>query len=102
LAEFDTTDHLPNRILMCGGGASLEALTKRLSTANWYTDLPFTRRPIVQLIKPENVSGIDDETGEIRDHTMITALGLLRVGYDTIDDSNDDSISGKLNKILRI
>jgi len=102
LAEFDSVDHLPSKILMCGGGSSLESLTKRLSTDNWYTDLPFTRRPSVQLIKPETVNGIEDETGDIRDHTMITAMGLLRVGYDTIDDSDNNSLSGKLNKILRI
>jgi len=102
LSEFDSVDHLPNKIFMCGGGSSLSALTERLSTGDWYTNLPFTRRPVVQLINPDTINGIDDETGEIHDHTMITALGLLRVGYDTMDSANDETLSGKLNKILRI
>ncbi|MDR2524468.1 MAG: rod shape-determining protein, partial [Candidatus Nomurabacteria bacterium] len=103
LSEFDSVDHLPNRILMCGGGSSLAKLMERLSRDDWYRELPFTRRPSVHHIKPADVSGVEDETGDVRDHTMITAMGLLRVGYDTIDNSSDDdSLRGKLDKILRI
>ena len=103
LSEFDAIDHLPNRILMCGGGSSLKRLVERLSTADWYQDLPFTKRPSVQLIKPVNIVGIEDETGDINDHTMITAMGLLRVGCDTLDSGYDDqSLKSKMDKILRI
>ena len=103
LSEFDAIDHLPNRILLCGGGASLEALMKDLQSSNWYKDLPFTRKPSVKHIKPEDVVGVRDKTGDITDHTMITAMGLLRVGYDTIGNTEeDDSIKDKFNRILRI
>lgn len=103
LSEFDSVDHLPNRILLCGGGASLDQLVEALNTKEWYKDLPFTKRPSVHHIKPEEVVGIHDTTGDVKDHTFITAMGLLRVGYDTIVGSEDaDSIKEKLNKILRI
>lgn len=103
LSEFDSVDHLPNRILLCGGGASLTALVDALSTREWYKNLPFTKKPVVQLIRPNEVLGITDETGEVTDHTFITAMGLLRVGYDTIVGSGDtDSIKDKLNRILKI
>lgn len=103
LGEFDSIDHLPNRILLCGGGASLHQLTEALKENDWYKDLPFTRRPTVQLIRPEEVVGITDSTGKASDHTFITAMGLLRVGYDTIVGTSDnDSIKDKLNRILRI
>lgn len=103
LSEFDSIDHLPNRILLCGGGASLHQLTEALKENDWYKDLPFTRRPTVQLIRPEEVVGITDSTGKASDHTFITAMGLLRVGYDTIVGTSDnDSIKDKLNRILRI
>lgn len=103
LSEFDSVDHLPNRILLCGGGASLTKLVEALSERDWYKELPFTKRPTVQRIDPEEVVGITDITGKANDHTFITAMGLLRVGYDTIVGSSDaDTIKEKLNRILRI
>ena len=103
LSEFDAADHLPNRILLCGGGSSLNKLVESLKGSDWHKGLPFTRKPTVQLIKPADVIGIDDQTGMASDHTFITAMGLLRVGYDTIiGSSGSDTIKEKLNRILRI
>ena len=103
LGEFESVDHLPNRILLCGGGASLQKLVDALETEDWYKELPFTKRPSVHHISPSEVVGITDSTGKVNDHTFITAMGLLRVGYDTIVGSGDaDSIKEKLNRILRI
>ena len=103
LDDFESVDHLPNRILLCGGGASLTKLAEALSERDWYKELPFTKRPTVQHISPSEVAGITDTTGGVKDHTFITAMGLLRVGYDTIIGSSDsDTIKDKLNRILRI
>lgn len=103
LSDFESVDHLPNRILLCGGGSSLEQLVEALETKDWYKDLPFTRRPSVQHIKPSEVVGIEDKSAKANDHTYITAMGLLRVGYDTIMGGNEaDSIKEKVNRILRI
>ena len=103
LSEFDSVDHLPNKILLCGGGASLQKLVKSLSSRDWHKDLPFTRKPTVHHIQPDEVIGITDKTGSITDHTFITAMGLLRVGYDTIVGiSENENIKEKLNRILRI
>ena len=103
LSDFDAVDHLPNRILLCGGGASLTKLVEALAKRDWYTELPFTKRPIVQHIAPEEVVGVKDTTGDAVDHTLITAMGLLRVGYDTMIGSSDaDNIKEKLNRLLKI
>ena len=104
LEEFDRLDHLPSRILLCGGGSSLVSLTDRLAQSGWYKDLPFTKKPIIQLIKPSQVKGITDETGNINDHTFITAMGLLRVGMDTVlqYDEETATIKDKINRMLRI
>jgi len=103
LGEFDSVDHLPNRILLCGGGASLKSLVEALSERDWYKELPFTKRPTVHHISPGEVVGITDTTGAASDHTFITAMGLLRVGYDTMMGTTDsDTIKDKLNRILRI
>jgi len=93
--------HLPNRILLCGGGASLAKLVETLESDDWYKSLPFTRKPSVQLIHPSEVAGITDATGEANDHTFITAMGLLRVGYDTMVGSSDkDNLREKFNRLL--
>ena len=103
LAEFDNIDHLPSRILLCGGGSSLDQLVEALAKGDWYQDLPFTKRPTVKHINPAEVAGVVDTTGEITDHTFITAMGLLRVGYDTMaENSTDDKFLDKVNRLLRI
>ena len=103
LSEFDSADHLPNRILLCGGGSSLTKLVEALQKQEWHKDLPFTKKPTVHHIHPSEVIGINDLTGLANDHTYITAMGLLRVGYDTIVGGGEGStIKEKLNKLLRI
>ncbi|MEO5498978.1 MAG: cell division FtsA domain-containing protein [Candidatus Saccharimonadales bacterium] len=103
LSEFESVDHLPNRILLCGGGSSLTKLVEALKSQDWYKDLPFTKRPSIQHISPSDVMGVTDKTNSQLDHTFITAMGLLRVGYDTIVGSTDtDSVKEKLNRILRV
>lgn len=103
LSDFNSADHLPNRILLCGGGSSLTRLVDALQKQDWHKDLPFTKKPNVHHIHPSEVVGINDLTGLVSDHTFITAMGLLRVGYDTIIGSSDnDTVKEKLNRILRI
>lgn len=103
LAEFTKLDHLPHRIFLCGGGASLDLLMSRLKT-DWYKNLPFTRQPIVNFIRPDQVAGVSDTTGKITDHTFITAMGLLRVGMDTLQFSSgaSGSIRDKIDKMLSV
>ncbi|HEX9153772.1 MAG TPA: cell division FtsA domain-containing protein [Candidatus Saccharimonadales bacterium] len=104
LGEFDKLDHLPNHLLLCGGGSSLDMLMDKLEDSGWYGELPFTRRPVVQHIQPAQVVGIRDLTGHVTDHTFITAMGLLRVGLDTLQFSQSptSSISEKIDKMLRV
>lgn len=103
LSEFTDVDNLPNRIYMCGGGSSLEATIKALRTSEWYKGLPFTKKPVIELIVPSQIAGIEDTTGKASDHTFITAMGLLRVGYDTIVGIESQSrFKDTVNRILSI
>lgn len=104
LSEFTNVDHLPHRIFLCGGGASLTPLIKALKERSWYKQLPFTRKPVIELIDPDQVMEINDATGQVTDHTLITALGLLRVGYDTIlgSEGRTNRLKEKFNKILSV
>jgi cell division protein FtsA len=104
LGEFNKLDHLPNLMLLCGGGSSLDSLMDRLETTDWYRELPFTKKPKVQHIHPNQVVGITDSTGQVNDHTYITAMGLLRVGVDTMfQQTSEDAgnVRQKLDRMLR-
>jgi cell division protein FtsA len=101
LSEFTKLDHLPHRLFLCGGGSSLDLLMDRLEQGSWYRSLPFTRKLSVHHIRPDQVAGIHDTTGDVTDHTFITAMGLLRVGMDTLQFSGDSSsIRDKIDKML--
>ncbi len=104
LSEFTKLDHLPHRIFLCGGGASLQMLVDKLNDSDWYTKLPFTRKPIIKHISPAQVVGITDATDTVNDHTYITAMGLLRVGLDTVQftGKNGDTVKEKLDRILHV
>jgi cell division protein FtsA len=104
LEEFTRLDHLPNRILLCGGGSSLQLIRDELSQGAWYKDLPFTKKPQVQFITPSQVAGIHDRTNLVTDHTLITAMGLLRVGMDTVlqFEAESETIKGRFNRLLKL
>lgn len=102
LSEFDSVDHLPNRILLCGGGASLQRLVHSLDGEKWRKNLPFTKKPSVQHIRPGDVVQIDDLTGDAQDHTFVTAMGLLRVGYDTMVGGDDTTLKDKIGRMLKV
>ena len=105
LSEFKGLDNIPHKILLCGGGSSLENLRHALSETNWYHDVAFSRKPTIEFITPEKVVGITDATGDASDHTFVTAMGLLRVGLDTMDQAGDKTIGGlkgKFDKLLRV
>ena len=102
IEEFDQLETLPGQILLCGGGAGLSNIQETLATGSWYKDLPFARRPIVNIIDPETIEGIDNATDRELDHTFITALGLLRVGMDTLVGVPDNaSLKAKLSRLLK-
>lgn len=102
IEDFNQIEALPDQILLCGGGASLNQIPEILATGDWYKGLAFARRPIIQLISPENVPGIENLTDRKLDHTYITAMGLLRVGMDTLVGVGDNrSFRARLTKLLQ-
>lgn len=105
LSEFTKLDHLPHNVYLCGGGSSLQLLVDRLHDTNWYTKLPFTRKPLIEHINPDQITGMNDMTGNVNDHTFITALGLLRVGLDTVQYNgagDGSSVKEKIDRILHV
>lgn len=102
LEEFRLTELLPNKILLCGGGAGLTELQEVLATTDWFKGLPFSRRPVVHLVESSDIPGIENQTKTALDHSYITALGLLRVALDTLAGVPEESgIRAKLAKLLQ-
>jgi cell division protein FtsA len=106
LGEFNKLDNLPHKLLLCGGGSSLEQMVERLEKSSWYKELPFTRKPSISHIQPEQVSGMIDTTGTVTDHTFITAMGLLRVGLDTLGQNDSSrpagSVRERIDRMLKV
>ena len=102
IEEFDHLETLPGQVLLCGGGAGLSQIPEALATGDWYKSLPFARRPLIHMIDPGDIPGIKNASGVNLDHTLITAMGLLRVGIDTlVGTSATGGLKAKLAKLLR-
>lgn len=102
LEDFPLIEALPTRILLCGGGAGLASLQEALATSDWYTDLPFSRRPLVHLLDDVDIPGIENTTPEDLDYSFITAFGLLRVAIDTLAGTEEPTgLRAKLAKLLQ-
>ena len=107
LEEFDNIGSLPRKILLCGGGASLSLLQEKLAVSDWYESLAFSRRPIIHLIDVEDLPNLDTRRLNVEgmshlDHSYATALGLLRVGVDTLASAPEENkLRAKISKLLQ-
>lgn len=101
LAEFTKVDHLPAKILLCGGGTGLPQIMEALKS-DWYKKLPFARKPIVSHIDPSMVSRVTDTTGLLKSYADITPMGLANIGLDVINTGSlSESMLQKLSKTLQ-
>ena len=103
LEDFSNMEALPNKILLCGGGAGLVRLQEALATNEWWDELPFSRRPTVHLLDDIDIPGIENTTDVDLDYSYITAFGLLRVALDTMSGANDEAtgLRAKIAKLLQ-
>lgn len=102
LAEFDKVDHLPARILLCGGGTGLKQVVEALKGSAWYKSLPFARKPIVSHISPTEVNRVIDRTGQLKSYADITPMGLANLGLDAVTTGAiNETVLQKLTKTLQ-
>lgn len=100
--ENHTAGSLPRNVLLCGGGAGLSLLQEKLALSDWYTRLPFSRRPVVNLLDIATIPGLKIPDDITIDYSYATALGLLRVGTDTIIGAPEKhKLRNKIDKILQ-
>lgn len=103
LEDFDSLGTLPRNVMLCGGGAGLSVLQEKLATSDWYEGLPFSRRPIINLLDINGLPNLilGDHAKEL-DHSFATALGLVRVGTDTLEGSPEEKgLRAKFAKLLQ-
>jgi cell division protein FtsA len=100
LDEFSKSDLLPNRILICGGGSKLTGICSALESTGWHDQLPFTRKPSVRIIRPQDVKNFTDETGQLRSRQDITPLGLSNLALDIAGE--EALLSGILRRAVHI
>ena len=102
LEDFESMGSLPRNILLCGGGASLSLLQETLAVSDWYEGLPFSRRPIIHLIDVSDLPNLIIKNAPELDHSFATALGLLRVGVDTLASAPEEhKLRAKIAKLLQ-
>lgn len=103
LQEFDQLDHLPARILLCGGASALPEIKKALESPEWQKKLPFARKPKIDFVSPEEVSRVVDTTGKLINQQDITPMGLANLGLDIVGSENlSESIIQRLSRTLSL
>jgi cell division protein FtsA len=101
LAEFERVEHLPAKILLCGGGTALPQIMDALKGKDWYKSLPFARKPIVNHISPTEVNRVIDKTGKLTSFADITPMGLANLGLDQSGgESTTDTLARKLARAV--
>jgi cell division protein FtsA len=101
LAEFDRVDHLPAKILLCGGGTGLPQIAQALKGKDWYKTLPFARKPVVNHISPAEVTRVHDTTGKLTSFADITPMGLANLGLDQVGgETTTDTLVRKLARAI--
>lgn len=101
LAEFERVEHLPAKILLCGGGTGLPQIAEALKGKDWYKSLPFARKPIVNHISPSEVNRVLDKTGKLTSFADITPMGLANLGLDQSGgETTTDTLVRKLARAI--
>ena len=102
LEEFGADGSLPRSVLLCGGGASLSLLQETLAISDWYKGLAFSRRPVIHLIDVNDLPDLVLPKDHKLDHSYATALGLLRVGMDTLAGAPEENkLRARIAKLLQ-
>jgi len=98
LEDFTEVELMPSKILLCGGGSLLPEIREYLSKRAWTKNLPFSKQPKADFIKPVQVSSIVDETGKLVGSQDITPMALANLAIDLAGD--ESVVDGILNRIV--
>lgn len=102
LSEFKNIDLLPSRILLCGGGSELPQIRQTLLSKKWSKEIPFSRKPSVNFIRPKNVANVIDKTQKLTRISDVTPMSMASLAIDLVgEQSVVDGMLGKVTRGLR-
>lgn len=98
LEDFTNVELLPAKILLCGGGSMLPEIKEYLEKRSWVKNLPFSKQPKVDFIKPSQVTSVVDETGKLVGSQDITPMALANLAIDLAGE--DGVVDGLLDRLV--
>lgn len=102
LEELAGKNNIPNQVMFCGGGSSLKQLRQSIQSQEWRKDLQLHKMPKASLIGPEDVKNIKSTLDKKLNYKYITAMGLLRVGRDTMTMEGVSKVQSRVNGLLKV
>ncbi len=91
---------LPGRVLLCGGGADLPQVHQVLAEDGWWERLPFSRRPKVRALAPDEVMGLRDATGGLGTRQDVTPMALAHQAL--ILDAGASAVDRAMRDVVRV
>lgn len=99
IGDLAGDDLLPGRILLCGGGADLPQVRQVLAEDGWWSRLPFSRRPKVRALGPDEVMGLRDATGAPGTRQDVTPMALAHQAL--ILDAGASAVDRAMRGVVR-
>ena len=99
LEEFGQGGLLPGRIELCGGGAALPEIRAALEAKDFGPELPFARRPLISMMRPDAVSEVTDATGLLVDQQDVTPMALACQAVEAAGPQ--EPLDASLGRVLR-
>lgn len=100
LEEMAHGEMLPPAIYLAGGGAALPEIAEQLRLLEWTEYLPFSKQPVVRVLRPEDVRGIYDSTGLLTGPQDITPMGLAHHAI-RLDAEDDQPLGGMMRRVMK-
>lgn len=91
---------LPGQILLCGGACMLPEIKEILESREWTRGLPFTKKPRISFIKPEDIISIRDSGKSLTSGQMITPLALASTALELAGE--EKLLQKLLQKVIRL
>ncbi|HXG26032.1 MAG TPA: cell division FtsA domain-containing protein [Candidatus Binatia bacterium] len=99
MEELAAGDLLPGRIYLCGGGSRLPEVAEALRDEAFARRLPFARPPEVDLLAPDRIVTIRDDTRLLVDQQDVTPMGLA---FQAIElGTSNNPLDASLRRVIK-